>query len=326
MLGLVWNEPEDPPGIIRSYLMGYITMLAVFEALGVPMVFLRVRFRIQVWVYSAAILIIILLLSVKKLSHIPIKEWWKDMSVWEYIYLGLFLIALGVQIYYTIFYDMGWWTSDDGGYVAMSSAAIHDDYAFLTNFMTGEFEYHDGGYKYIYSAIYVFYAYLSYVTGFHVAILEHSIVSVLMILMAYGAYYLLAELLIEEKENRFLFLFFLALFFLFGRSSIYSATVRLLGPSWPGKAILATVFLPLILWYYPRAFRMDFSWKRLGFIVILSLAAVCMTLGGIVTMAVAPGILALIAFIGDRKPKKLLYYPAGLVLPALIAMNYLRYR
>lgn len=345
VLGQLWNSVIDDGGVIFMYLSGFFTVLAIFQLVGVPMVFAFVPLHIQVWIFSAIFIALTggIILWKKKQSgndngeialarksffqdiFIQVKKYFATYSVFDWIYFIILLGGLGVIFYHQLFYDIGNWRSDDGIYVVLSSAAVHDDGFYLTATTDGSY-IHTVNAKYGLCGIYVYYAYASVISGLGVAIVEQTICSVMFLAMAYGAFYMLSTLLFhdkEDKDNRMIFIIFISLAFLFGMYSRFSLTFRLLGPIWQGKAILATVMTPYLFAVMPRLLGKDISKKRILFGVTLSLAIISYTIGGIIAAAVIPGILTLVYLIHEKKARCLIYLPAMWGLPILDTFLYL---
>ena len=334
--GGFWTGIAKKHAALFRYLTGFMTVLALFELLSIPMVFAHLSLTVQLFVYGAGVVLLCGAafvyerkkkvkaeeVSEKKKAFPALKDYVKSLTAFEAIYLIAFVLIVGVQVFCTVRYDMGYWNSDDASYVAISTGAIHDGELFLTDPQTGDYS-SDSELKYMFSGIYAFYTTCSCATGVPPAVAEHLVFAVWFLLMAYGCYILLADTLFEERENRLLFLVLLALLYLMGKFSHYSVTFRLLGPIWQGKAILAVIIFPLLLVLLPRFLNEEFSWKRCLLLTVISMAAVALTLGGIVTMLVVPGVMMFVHFIKGRNFKTMLYMAGCAVVPAVVGLSYM---
>ena len=328
LIGYYWRNVFENSSPVFVYLAGFMTILAVFEIICVPLNLIRFPIRIEFPAMTVLLIAICAPSGYRLWKNKRVKESQSErkdsekMTVPAVICLVTFLLLLAAQVFCTLRFDMGFWTSDDGAYVTYSEAAVHDGTMFQTNEVTGDY----AGkieYKRATTAIYNYFAYCRFTTGIPTAILEHTIYAVLLLLMAYGACLLLAETVFEKQEDRYIFLIVLSLCYLFGKFTHYSATFRLLGPIWQGKAILAVVVLPFILYYFPTFIREKVTVQRMLFVVVVSTASMSMTLGGAVTMALVPGLLALLCFLQKRRVSVILYYAAGMVIPAIVSGIYL---
>ncbi len=329
VLGLVWRNVVQE-SVVGIYLLGMITMMGIFEILLFPTMFMNVAFHTQ------AIICGVILIAVScgigayfvcnKRSIFPSlhREAVGIPTMSGKIYLLAFLLLLGIQLYYTLFYDVGEWTSDDGSYVVYASAAVYDDGIGSTD-LYGDFT-SDLSYKRSYTAINMFYAFFVYVTGISAPAVEHTVFAVLWLLLSYAACGQLATQVCPKKEDRRIFLVFVALLYLFGMCWQYSTSFRLLSTIWQGKAVLAVVILPLLFFLYARVWKEKFSWKYIALFFVISLAAVSLTLGGIVTMVMVCGLLSVACFVASRKAGYLIYLIAGTAFPAVIGwMVYLNH-
>ncbi len=333
LYGQLWKNTVSD-GMVFQYISGFFTVLAVFEIAGIPMVLTKTPFHIQMIVYS------VLLLGLAALSFLQMKtqggrfsatayyaemkDYIKKLSRYEWVYVILLAGVLLGTVYVTAFCDLGGWTSDDGTYVVLSTAGIFDDIFYYTDEVTGELL--DGIYmKYAFSELYVFYAYASVVTGLGVAVIEHSICSVLFLLMAYGTFYLLSRFLFpkdSDRDNRMIFLIFLSVLYLFGLYSHYSLTFRLFGVIWQGKAILAVVMIPFLLAVVPKYLDADFTWKNAGYMGMISLAAMSLSMGALLPVILIPGILCGLSALQKKQWKELLYCLPVMAFPLLIGGCY----
>ena len=330
VLGTFWADivPED--SIPFRLLAGFITIMAVFEAVGVPMVFMYVPLKTMVYVFSVIFIVMALFVVVLK-RKILLRKCSESaglssgsankLNIYEMIYIAAFVALLAIQIYHIVFYDVGEWNSDDGSYITYITAAINDGGLYMTDTVGGNAIYSVYT-KYAFCSSYVFFAYCAYVFDIAPAVLERTVMASVFVALAYLAHWLLAQMLFKNRDNRWIFMLFVALVYMFGLISPYSVTFRLLGPNWQGKAILAVTILPFILFLFYVFFGEPLKGKRLVFVLVLSLAAVSYTLGGIVTMAVVPGTLTLIDLVKNRKSRSIVYYLAGVAVPAVIGVLY----
>lgn len=94
----------------------------------------------------------------------------------------------------------------------------------------------------------VWLAFLARMTGIHAAVMGHSILSLVLILLHYFIVLEMGGLLFSEKKNqKYLFASVVALFNIFGYVSIYTAQTFFLTRTWQGKSIFANLFLPVLI-------------------------------------------------------------------------------
>ena len=103
--------------------------------------------------------------------------------------------------------------------------------------------------RYVLSPFPVFLAVISSLCRFHPAIVAHTIFPALFIFMAYVVLYQYAKEWFPEEQNaRGIFMIFCAVIIWFSGYSIYNSENFQMIRIWQGKACMASVFLPLLLY------------------------------------------------------------------------------
>lgn len=338
LLGQVWKDIYTDKNIIFTYISGFFSILAIFELLGPAMIYATVPFHVMAKVISIALAMFAVAAIVACRKEIfsgksyvgffaNAKRYVKNYSKYEWVYLTIFLIILGIQVYYAACYDIGGWRSDDYHYLVISSSAIYDDGFFLTSPISGEYT---GSVikKYASCGIYVYYAYVSYITGLKVPIVAYTLCTVLFLVMSYGCIYLLAKLVYpkeEERDQRLIFLIVAAAVSMVGLYSHYSLAFRIFGTIHQGKAFLAVVVTPFLLATYPKLLWEGYSRKKLLLFMMTSLVAISLTVGGNIVIAVIPGLLTLLYLIRTKNFKSILYLFAVGLFPLIDVLVYLFY-
>lgn len=331
LLGLPWATKVTDTNklllVLYSFVMGFFELLAIFQIVFFPSAVLDITLRDASIIYSLALLaaVILSLVYIKK-NVVPYRNVLCCKSnhpdKYELLYIGLFLFLLLVQVYFAIFYSRTYMADD--GYVVFSTAALSTNYMNLTQPYTGLYQIHN--YYWLYRVIQTFNyfpAYVSLLSGFHPAVITHTVFYVLVVLLAYSTYYIIACSLFQTTETRFMFLCLTATIYIFGYHSHYSLTFRLLGPNNEGKAILAVVLAPFIMTIMQRTIAEGYhTFYGLQFLV-LSIAACSLTMGGIYTAAALLGATVLFSVIKNKSFKTSLYLLWGGTVPCLFAGIYL---
>lgn len=327
ILGINWIIENQKSEIIYIYIMGLFSEMALFLFVCFPMSMVSAPFHILVIVYSI-ILIACSLLSIVLWKNRYIQTIRKlcverlVMKKWERIYFLLFVVLFVIQLYFAVFYDVTYMSYDDEQYVGYAQAAIYDDLMYHTNITTGIAE-NTIQPKLWFQSYHMFWAYIGFVSGISTATIARTVFSGIAIVIAYGVYYLLAKELIKEKENQYIFLILLSVAYIFGYQNFFSVSFRLLGPNWQGKAILATTILPLLLFLYLKWGKEKYCKHYGAVLLLISVASVSLTLGGVITMAVTSGIFVLLNVIYTHDFKKLLYIIWANIIPAICGIIYL---
>lgn len=301
--------------------IGFFIEISIFQMLAFPWSLLNLSFGLLCVVF------IVVLLTCTVLSIIYFKnKGLPRLSIptlcdWDIIY-GIIAVGLiSWQVYNMIYLDIGYWSSDDATYGAMANDAITYDTLFHNDAFTGV-----AGVLYIQRAMQTFVVYpafLSYISSFPVATVNHTILGVYYLLLAYSVYAFLGKIIFGKIENILIFLIVLSILYIFGLYSIYSQTYRLLGPSTQGKAVLAVSFFPLIFSLLITKLEEDYNHKFGIVLLLLSFATASMTLFGTITMIgniTVPIIFSL--FKKERKWGNLRYVLWGAVCPAIYCCIY----
>ncbi len=166
------------------------------------------------------------------------------------IYSLIFLVLLMVQLYFAYGYEINEWSYDDYDYVVNSQDTIDTDTIAYVNYINGTAPFTSD--KRAVTAWPTYIAYLAKISGFEVATVCHTILPVILLLIAYLVIYYIAEYLLKNTENRMVFMTLAAVLYIFGSYSHYSPSFRLLGALWQGKAVLSVIAIPFFIFYLIR--------------------------------------------------------------------------
>lgn len=326
------EQSEAVRSLSVTCILGLLGTWALFWVLCLPITFLKLPFFVLVVSYTICIVLLSSLslwLCIKKDGIHGLKkkisEWVSGLkakrNLFEYVYMVIFLILLGVQIYYTFFYDITYKSYDDYDYVVESEDIVSKNQIYTTNVTTGEpMELYA---KRALNSWIAYIAYLSKVSGFQVTTVAHTFLPVFLLLTAYLVYYYIADYLFSDGENRWIFLILLSMAYIFGYYSNYSLTFRLLGPLWQGKAVLSVIVLPFAMVFMPALYRSRFQPRNSLYIMVVSAAACSLTMMGGGMVGVLYCGLMIVFFIGNRKFTGWKETLCGLLIPAVQMAAYL---
>ena len=128
--------------------------------------------------------------------------------------------------------------------------------------------------RYILAPFPVFIAMIGKLLFTHPTIIAHSVLPFVFIPMAYGVYWLVGRLLFkDDMKKTWLFLALICILNLFGNQTVYTVSTFLLTRIWQGKAVLAAILLPLIIYvslkvYHSEMVRAD--WVMLFGVMLAS--------------------------------------------------------
>lgn len=316
--------------IFYRYAVGFFVMLAVYQLLEVPMALMYVKFHVLVATYSVALIVMISVAvwrmkkNGKFYGYLECENKKNRIGVYGWIYFLFFLGVVLCQLYHAIFFQLGEMSLDDAVYVAYANDAVELDMLFNIDPYSGN--YTAVNIQRLLQASLIYPSYIARITNIPVAVMEHTLWPVFLIVMAYGVYYVIAERLFKKQENRFLFLFMIALLYNYGYFSHYSTSFRLLGAIWQGKAILAIILNFLYLYIYSYAYSNSYSKKTSCLLFILSVSSVALTLGGVISTMVISCTLFVLFGIKNRCLGNVKYLICSNVMPSIYAIFYLLLR
>ncbi len=226
------------------YIYGWMLMLAVFEVLAVPATFLQLSFRGLTWIWMALIVLLAIIGAFKNYYIVrQIKVARRKIHPYKILFwlLCLMQIALVVILWHG--------DADDNYFLGIANTSLSTNTLFQFDAYTGQ-KAAAFPLRYVFSPFPVFLGSLSELTGIHPTILAHTILPIVFILLAYIIVRDIAECIWDNEDRAMLFCFVMAFLNFFGNYSIYTTSSFLLFRIWQGKAIVASVILPLlILWF-----------------------------------------------------------------------------
>lgn len=242
----------------------------------------------------------------------------------EIIYLGIFLAIVLFQLYKTIFF--AYEDGDDAFYVATSQAAASTDTMYKIDAYLG-IEI-DVNFRYALAPFPMWIASISYLTKVDAAIVSHTILPPVLILVTYAIYVEIAKLLYEDdRKKRYIFLMLLSIFFMFENVSTSTQGTFLLTRARQGKEALANVILPFLFLTGFKIIKENCEVKfRDWLILIITCTAAALTslLGNILAPLM---VLALIIYMFVKKQSflKILAIGSSAIPCALAVLLYIKY-
>ena len=232
--------------ISELFLHGYILLFAVMEILVLPMILLKVPLHILTSVYgilAAGFAAGGLLLWKKKNSSKNLLGNMERPSI--YFWMAVLVIVLQVLMCAA----MAHMDADDCFYVAAATTDVHTDSIFAVDPYTG-CEYRVLPRRYVLSPFPVFLAVASRLSGgMHPAVMAHMVFPVIFLPMAYMVQYCLAEKMFSgERKAKDIYLLLTACICSFSGYSVYNTGNFQMVRIWQGKAVLASVLLPYLLY------------------------------------------------------------------------------
>ena len=273
---------------------GYALEWFVFQMLAVPVILLQTKvsffdLTFLTWIYALTLAFLAVGAVVycrKKREEIDFKFRIEPFS-WGKLgkaFFVVFWIIFAVQVLGILF--LAFADGDDAYYVAVATIAEKSGKMYLIPAYTGGSGEMDLRHSMAPMPIWI--AFISRVTGVHVATVAHVAFPVVLLLVTYGVYACIGQVLCGEKRDMIpLFLSLCGLLILFGNYSLKTTETFLLTRTAQGKAILGNVIFPfaillLLLLIGKLAQKEDTNVIQWFMLIMLSGGAcLCSGLGGV---------------------------------------------
>lgn len=315
--------------IIGRYLVGTIIMWAVFQIIAVPMILAKASFSSTVILWELSIFLILLIQSawkVKKNRNIYINFIYKKVHRCkaEKILFGLMSVIVIYQCAACTFgtqYD-----EDDARFVVNALEAFDHDSMLLINPATGEYVGTWVGElaKDVPSPWAFYIALIAKILNIHPTIVAHTILPGILVMMAYGCYWLIAERIFKKNFSYCCILVVIvAMLNMHFSNSEQTQAVFLLTRIWQGKAVVAGIMIPFLCYLMILLYQLKVK-KQVYYLIFLADIASCLLSGmGIFLSAIVIGTLGLYIAIVQKKLQILLKVALACIPTILYGVVYI---
>ena len=310
-----------------AYVSGFLVLLAVFQLLAVPVVFLD-AFGFPKIVKAFTILTILLTGGgILSALHLWRREGWifqerilkKKKSKIEIIQWVIVALLIAFQLFMA--FTRASFDGDDAYYVVQSVVTDETDTLYRILPYTGFSTSLDMRHAMAVFPIWI--AYLARMTGIHATIVSHSILPMFLIPLTYLIYYEIGKVLFREKEEQLpTYMIYICLLQIFGNVSIYTNATFLLMRTWQGKSMLANVVIPaifmVVFWLFEG--EPDKRGKRNGLwflLFFINVVAAMMSTASVFLNTMLIGIMGIILCL-QEKNIKILFKMAGCCIPCVV--------
>lgn len=247
--------PKEHQSIGLTFLNGYLVTIAFFQCfyLGFLMAG-SISFKLLTGVFGIFILIftsvsIVFGKDVLKESVAKLRN--RDAIVLKIIFVLFIIFQVVMRLSQQIS------DGDDAFYIATAANSYTSGTMNYVQPYTGTVS-NNIDLRHAFAASPTWLAFLSKVTMIHPAIMGHSVLAPILIILHYLVILQIGGLLFKDKKNgKYLFASLVALFNMYGYVSIYTPQTFFLTRTWQGKSIFANLFLPvtllLLLWMADKA-------------------------------------------------------------------------
>ena len=248
--------PQEGMSWKRIFVSGVFIHWGSFEVICVICTLLRTSFHTVVYIYIGLfILLDIYGLFIAKHSFSIYSRPKEKQKADACLYMAVLLVSCLILFQASMLGFGQHEDLDDASYITATTTTLETDSMYKYNQQTGELA-EELDYKRALSAFPQYFAFLSFTSHIHPAIIARTLYPLWAIPFAYVIYGMLGEKLFgNRKLYKWIFLLFLCVFHIFGYNSVYTSSSFLLLRIWQGKATLAAIVIPY-LWYQ--------SWAVMG--------------------------------------------------------------
>ncbi len=242
-VGKLWKRQGN---LLEASLLGFATLLAIFQLICMPLGLAGQPFHVVCNLFLV-ILIGLIALSIV-LSIVQRRKY--TLFAWPtkfHLFLLLALILIVWQILRQVILQPQVY-GDDTVYIGLVNDIRTSDVIHGRIPKSGaDLALADANLKYVFSCYYQFLAFWCRLFDFHPLLLMKTFLPILVGILSYGVFWLIAEFFFHEDiAKKSFFLFFIALLVEFGNLTNHSFSRRMLQWTWNSKTILFTILLPLL--------------------------------------------------------------------------------
>lgn len=265
------------------FVVGNATQWAVFQLVAVPLIMAKVKFMTLVvcWCICIAVLLVFYV-AIKRKTEKGSFCLAVDGSISDKLTMMFFALLATLLIAYQCYKYARYMhlDEDDSRFIVNAVDAYFNNTMMLTNPTTGEYMGTWVGdlAKDVASPWMMYVATIAKLSSIHPTIVAHTILPPFLLVASYCAYYLFATIIFKQDVLKsFMFLSVVAFTNMYFSDTVYMQTVFSLIRIWQGKATLAAVMIPFMLYALVKTYIEDES--RNYIIIAISSVAMCLLSG-----------------------------------------------
>ena len=241
------EETVTGESLVNGYILGQMSIWAVFQILAVPLIFLHTSFTLLLVIFC----IVTGVLSIWGILKMRRHRWKLSVPrLGSFVMWVVLAATVGVIVFQLWKYVFGLHLDeDDSRWIAEAGDALSKNSMFLHNPATGSYlgSFQGEILKDVVSPFPMFLAVLSGLTMIRPAVMAHTIYAPILLLLSYAAFWRLGRLLFKKIQEQIIFLLGVSVISLFCYGAGASAANFALTRIWQGKAVVAAVLIPSIL-------------------------------------------------------------------------------
>lgn len=330
LINCIMEKEQRSIGI--TYLSGFLVLLAAFQILAVPVVFLDAfGFPLIVKIFTILTTLltgggILSALHLWRREGVVFREnvLNRKKSRTEWVQWLIVVVLIGFQLVMALTHAS--FDGDDAYYVVQSLVTDETDTLYRILPYTGFSTSLDM--RHAMAVFPVWIAYLARMTGIHATILSHTVLPIFLIPITYWIYYEIGKVLFREKEEQLpAYMIYICFLQIFGNVSIYTNATFFLTRTWQGKSVFANVVIPavflILLWLFEG--EPDKRGKRSGLwflLFVINIVAAMMSTASVFLNTMLLGIMAVVLCIQEKNIKIMLKMMGCCVPCAVYALLY----
>ena len=273
--------------LTKAITFGFTFLIAVFELMSLPFVYLNFAFSKLMWSYSAFIFLLAIIFLFRQIKHgFFINEYEFNLKKYKSkIIMGvtILLIAfIGFSSSYLEHTD-----ADDGYFVTISTIAYQSDKVTYDEHLVydGSLSIKGDTIRPQIATWELFVAYLAKLSSIHPAILAHSILPFVLIILCFMAIWNFGLQLVGYDRAPF-FLFIYTLLVMFDGANTASQGAFMITRIWQGKAMLANFAIPMMMSGVLSMYSEEVKWKQAIWNLIIVIAGINFSAVGLYLMSI----------------------------------------
>lgn len=284
LLGLLVTRffKKEKNDILFAIVIGYIIEFAICEIISILMIFMEKSYNALLLTYLSIITllsIISFILNLKRIKEI-IKVNFEEIKKLPKLLSVICILLISFQIYQYVFYTHI--DDDDAFYVGTATTSIQTNSLYKYSSTTGGTSGEQNLMRYRLGPFPLYLAINSSILNTHPAIVAHVMFPIFFVPLVYIIYYLIGKHIFKEnKESAILLVIFINILKIWGCYSIRTSQTFFLFRIWQGKAILASMILPLVWLLFMKANDNNFNFITCFLLFLTILAGNLTTTMGI---------------------------------------------
>ncbi len=255
----------------KCFITGHITMWAVCQLVAVPLILMKQSFLVVVGILSVVYgFLLIYGLANKRIRHgfglmldrLSYKAYTKGKKKSEIVLdvtaMIIMVFAVAFIVLASIFLQHT--DADDSRFVVNAVDIYRTNRMLLTDVNSGNAisSFLGDLNKDVTSPWAVYIAYISKLTGVYPSVMMHTVLPPVIMLMLAVIYWILSEHFFgKDVFYRCMFVCFAILLNIYGYYSVYTSETFIMIRMWQGKAVLAGVGIPVMLWLFLELFKRE---------------------------------------------------------------------